>query len=334
MSRSAPHRPGVSRPSRPKSVVARDAEAWVVRLASREITPRQLKRFEAWRAASSVHQTAFDEARTAWLVVGRLDPDGAGRALRAVSKPRRAALAAVRRAGPVAAALLLCSGAAAFAADNWTAWTSDVVAGETVRTLRLPDGTVAILDAGAAMDLAYTPDQRVIYLREGQAWFSVQPNAARPFVVRTDHVTARAMGSSYAVRKDAGGDQVTVTTGKVAVAGPGDVSAVMVSGGVTRSYVAGRPRDLPARESATSWLSGRLVLEGVSVREALDEIDRYRPGRLIVLDAPRAPMNAVFFVDDLDRAVSGLAADQNLELTKVFPGVTLVTVGNSARPDK
>jgi len=84
----------------------------------------------------------------------------------------------------------------------------------------LVDGSRVILQPGARIRHAafLQKDKREIYL-EGNAFFEVAPDAARPFYVYTKDLEVRVLGTSFhvATNKDNGDVTVLVRSGKVAV---------------------------------------------------------------------------------------------------------------------
>ncbi|HRE82443.1 MAG TPA: FecR domain-containing protein [Opitutaceae bacterium] len=81
----------------------------------------------------------------------------------------------------------------------------------------LPDGSVVELNAGAEVAHAFTESVRQVTLIRGEAHFRVAKNPLRPFVVNAGGVLVRAVGTAFSVNVDAGGVEVLVTEGKVAV---------------------------------------------------------------------------------------------------------------------
>jgi ferric-dicitrate binding protein FerR (iron transport regulator) len=92
--------------------------------------------------------------------------------------------------------------------------------GKKVQT-KLPDGTDVWINSGSR--LTYS-ENKVLHTRnvmlEGEAFFDVTKDASRPFVVKTQFVTVKALGTSFNVRayKNTLKSEVTLLTGKVAVA--------------------------------------------------------------------------------------------------------------------
>lgn len=81
----------------------------------------------------------------------------------------------------------------------------------------LPDGSIADLNAGAALVVNYTASTRRVVLSGGEAHFQVNQDPARPFVVTSGAVEVRAVGTAFAVRPERETVAVLVTDGRVTV---------------------------------------------------------------------------------------------------------------------
>ncbi|MET6998057.1 FecR family protein [Chitinophaga defluvii] len=97
----------------------------------------------------------------------------------------------------------------------------EIVAGNgTLKKAVLPDGTQIWLNAGSK--LTYTNDfmglAREVKL-EGEAFFDVTRNHTKPFIVYTDHLTVRVLGTAFNVKAYKGdrNAETTVIDGKVQV---------------------------------------------------------------------------------------------------------------------
>jgi transmembrane sensor len=69
------------------------------------------------------------------------------------------------------------------------------------RQVRLADGSLAALNTDSQLDVAYSTGRRDLTLRQGEAWFQVAHNAARPFEVHVGPVHVRATGTAFSVRR-------------------------------------------------------------------------------------------------------------------------------------
>lgn len=93
-----------------------------------------------------------------------------------------------------------------------------VVSGAVVA--KLPDGTSVLLKPGSSIRYPekFSENKRQVCL-EGEAYFEVKKESLRPFIVSTDEMVIRVLGTSFLVRayKTEKQFKVTVTTGKVSV---------------------------------------------------------------------------------------------------------------------
>jgi transmembrane sensor len=86
------------------------------------------------------------------------------------------------------------------------------------KTIYLSDGSTVYIDTDSALSASITEEFRYIVLSRGRAFFSVAPDPKRPFIVRADNVTARAVGTEFEVYKKKGGSlTIAVSKGLVQV---------------------------------------------------------------------------------------------------------------------
>jgi len=85
-------------------------------------------------------------------------------------------------------------------------------------TVELPDGTRVKLNSSTEMSYSYGSDQRNIHLN-GEAFFEVQKDVARPFIIHTGDITTTVLGTKFNVRSypEESDIQVAVVEGKVQV---------------------------------------------------------------------------------------------------------------------
>lgn len=281
--------------------IQRTAHGWVIRLTSGSALPSDRDAARAWCEQAPEHHQAFVEARRVWCLSAHL------------AEPRTAARPSSRRiwAMGIAASLVLGLGLAwaqrmALDADYYTG------TGER-RQVVLADGSRITLNANSAVDVNLTADGRRIILRKGEALFNVTPDPQRPFNVQAGAFNATALGTIYAVRREGEQVEVTVRHGRVAVTEGSD--KVTLGAGET---VGGHADGLGAKQDvdvdkALAWEQGRLVFELAPLSQVLEQIERYRPGILMIRD-PRLGALKVSGTFQLDHLDEGLAT-----LEKVFP---------------
>ncbi|NMX60243.1 FecR family protein [Pseudomonas sp. WS 5079] len=278
------------------SEIQRTAHAWVIRLTSGSVQPSDVAAARAWCEQAPEHQQAFVEARRMWSLSAHL------------AQPAASARPSARRlwAMGIAASLVLGLGVTwaqrmALDADYYTG------TGER-RQVVLADGSQITLNANSAVDVKFTDDGRRITLRKGEAVFDVKPDPQRPFSVQAGALSATALGTIYAVRRDAEHVDVTVRRGLVAVTGEPD--KVTLGAGET---VGGRADGLGAKQrvdvdTMLAWEQGRLVFELTPLAQVLEQLERYRPGIIVLRDSRLGALkvSGTFQLNDLDEGLTTL----------------------------
>lgn len=89
-----------------------------------------------------------------------------------------------------------------------------------IREVQLEDGTVIALQPSSklAYPSHFSSDKREVYL-EGEAYFDVAKNPAKPFLVHSGNLVTQVLGTSFTIKPDKETNQiiVSVKTGRVAV---------------------------------------------------------------------------------------------------------------------
>lgn len=146
----------------------------------------------------------------------------------------------------------------------------------------LPDGSSVALNANSELEYAkdFDGDLRQVKLK-GEAFFEVQPNAEKPFVIDVGLGQVMVLGTSFNVEAKEGNDiRVHVVTGKVQLSLPGaiaDTSKVILEVGETgiidrrthRVY-----KDSPLYEDALFWLNQKLVFNKVPLPQVFEVLEK------------------------------------------------------------
>lgn len=317
--------------------ITKDARDWVVRLASGTITDAELSRFKAWREMSEDHARAFANERTFWQQLDALDDRHQAQGKRGTGKTASAPRLGRR-------ALLIGSGAvAASAAGLIVAPRLKLILGADYRTapgelseVTLADGTRVTLNTDSALALHFQPRLRLVELLQGEALFEVKANAHAPFRVAALGHNIDSVGTAFAVRAVGDEGTITVTDGRVRVSGPAAAdtppaslgASVNVGASEQTRYLKGK---VPARasvvdlEAALAWRSGRIIFDGRPFPEALAELGRYVPERVVLATRATAtePVSAVFSTREASTAIVALAQTQGLAARRI-PGVMIL----------
>lgn len=315
------------------TAIAEEATAWFARRDAHPLTSEEEDAFRRWLAADPMHARAFAKIDILW------DEVGGAMAPPAVSAAPVQAVARGARSATIAGALAIAATIAIVAVGlgpmpfaRMTADASSTI-GE-VRTVRLPDGSVAHLNTASAIDVDFTDGRRTVRLAAGEAEFDVAADPARPFTVLAAGGSATALGTVYSVRLDGDAATVTVSESRVRVAFPGDDlpgtrHATLGPGQRVRyGAIGGLEPVAPVNpDTASAWRRGKLIFENRRLADVAAELSRYHRGRIVIVgdDLSRMPVNGVFALDDPAKAARTLGQSLGLRVTSLADFVVVLS---------
>lgn len=194
----------------------------------------------------------------------------------------------------------------------------------SVARIELPDGTVAHLDSGTSMSWSETASERRVRLHAGVAVFETASGAAGEFVVAVDGLEARPVGTVFAVAADGMEWSTLVQSGQVRVSVPKSGSSTLIGPGEA-AFIGGAEAPVATSaidvERALAWRDGVLDFKNVPLSDVVAALDRYRPGRILLLNDAAAArrFDGVLSLDDIDRALNAVAESSGLEPPTVWP---------------
>jgi len=332
------------------------AADWLLREEEGRLASVDISHREAWLAADPSHRQALADVRLALVTAseGAADPELMAMRTHALATRPERAWPLSRSAAAVAAAILVSAGA-------W--WTLSAVApslqgppagaqmqpgdpnAALYRTavgeralITFPDGSVATLDTDSEIKVAYTGNERGVHLLRGQALFEVAKHKPTPFQVYAGRERVTAVGTTFNVRLDGGGENskvsVALLEGVVTVSPAAAVDrtaprqSVTMAPGELLEAKAAAPLVVVAAdtERVTSWRSGVLIFNDTPLAEAVAEMNRYTTRPIVLADPKLASLriSGVFktgdpehFAETVSEAFPvtvSLEADGSLEL--------------------
>lgn len=308
--------------------VRRQALEWVLRLTSGTATTADAVALEQWRAQSRAHRVAFAEANLAWDAMGE-----------AAAGLRPADHAAVAPSRP--SRRLLIGGALAAAA----------AAGAGVAVVNPPLALWPSLGELAADHRTGTGEQRRVELSD---LASVQLNTRTSIAVRrgsdrSDQIELvageAAIATSGRITVHAGGGRVIAHDARFNMRCDAEmVRVACIEGELTLERHAQRsilrsghqvaydgsgigPVVSADPDAVMAWQRGLLVFRQEPLAAVVAEINRYRPGRIILMTAElgRRPVVATFRIDRLDDVGDRLAAVFGLTARSLPGGIVLLS---------
>ncbi len=270
------------------------ALAWLSLLHDRPSTGDQLT-FSQWLRADPAHAQAYAQAQVLWeLSEGPAQTLADEEALalqgylEAMDRPRRSPVLRWSGVFAMAACLLLMVSLG----TGWQAqrWLDDlgadfVSAPGEIRTVTLADQSQVTLDADSAIAVDFSHGERHVQLRRGAGFFSVSHTGA-PFVVAAENGEARVLGTQFEVRLQPHGAQVTVLSGRVGVTASRDDEQQILTAGQQVAYGEGAAEKLHAvdSEAQLAWRQGWLTYYKSTLAEVVEDLRRYYPGRIVLLN--------------------------------------------------
>lgn len=295
--------------------LAETARGWVARLASGEMDGEELGRFKQWRADHPENNRAFEHQRALWRALGRANAPARTGPPRPRRLPwsRREQARVPGRAWPKIAV----AGAAALAAvltmpELTLSLQADHRSGIAVKSVTLPDGSAAVLDADSAISVHFSNNERRISVLKGDVWFDVRHGDRRPFRVEALGGVTQDVGTAFEVRRESASVLVGVTQGQVAVRSGEPAASLSLRAAQRARYERGGPvmrlGDAAPGDIAV-WRNGELLLDKVTVADAIAAVGRYRRGPVLIMGstARTARINAALLTDKPEEAIDAIA---------------------------
>lgn len=219
------------------------------------------------------------------------------------------------------------------------------------RLLTLEDGTRVFLNTATRVVVHFDKVRRRVELESGEALFNVARRSDWPFIVTAGDRQVTALGTSFVVRRDGQQIAVTLVEGKVTVspafdgespdvraaaglAAADSVPAILSSGSSSevpaRTYTLTPGErltfptndiarlDRPSLDQAVAWRRGQVVLDDTPLANAVAEMNRYNPQRLVI-EQPEAAgllVNGLFQAGDSSSFAHAVAQTHGLQVTE------------------
>ncbi|NGY06717.1 FecR family protein [Solimonas terrae] len=323
-----------------KTARLEQASLWWLRLREADVRPEEISEWLAWCQSDPANLEAFEKIDGLGVRLDNIDPAARDTLMREVLDERPAAAprksAARRRHWALAAGLAAVAMISAFVVHRVSAPPAIqnavyTTAKAQLQDLKLSDGSKIALGADTRLDVAYSAELRDLQLGDGEAYFEVAHNSARPFVVHVGHLSVTAVGTAFNIRKTGERVEVIVTQGVVDVAGGSGVIAAQAAASSPASQLPGsgvirvpagqliisENRSLTVRpadeDAAIAWRKGsqRFVDENLGVVVA--NLNRYSQDEVVIADPSLATLRYTGTV------VEGHEAEWLAAIEKVFP---------------
>ncbi len=323
-------------PQRDEQQIGQQAAAWFTRMndAPSAADRRELRQ---WRSADPRHDHAYLEVEDLWAAMAapgaRVARDESAKLagyLHAMDRARTRRARTVAGAGMLAGLLILVGGPWLWLEHPH--WLQNLAADHVTaraerRVVTLADGSRVTLDADSAIDASIGPEGRHVTLRRGRAFFAVTHSQV-PFTVAAAGGQTRVLGTEFSVAINDHEVVVTLATGSVAVSTPRAPQNRTLGAGEQVRYGPSGVGSVShiLTEDEMAWREGRFVFDNARLGDVLNEVQRYRDGRIVVLGAKLADhrVSGSFALDDSAAALAALQSSVGFRVTSA--GGRLVVV--------
>ncbi|MFF7060822.1 FecR domain-containing protein [Pseudomonas sp. NPDC008258] len=303
---------------------AEQAIAWMVRLRSGRDDARQQAQFQQWLGHDPANAMAWEQLQRGLgghFEVVRRAPGALRDTLLQPEVGRRDVLRAL-------GGFSLLAGSLWFAArtDTGQALTADLHTGTGERrSFTLADGSRLTLNAGSAVDLAFSDSRRLLRLHRGGLVVQVAADRARPFIVRSDQGDVRALGTRFLVEQLAGTTRVVVLEHAVRVSLPNG-SGLELGEGQAALLHAQHIEPLAAGQAyRADWVQGHLSVLDEPLASVIEALRPYRPGLIRVSPQVRnLRVQGVFPLDDSERTLAALEETMPIRVERYGAWMTLI----------
>jgi len=180
-----------------------------------------------------------------------------------------------------------------------------------VREILLEDGSRVTLGGKSEIEVSFSDEARYVTLLKGRAFFSVEKDNSRPFLVSASKSVIKVVGTKFDVHLGKTRERISVLEGLVSVTSRQEISQDekynLVAGDlltVTNSFV----QKSKAVQEAGEWRTGRLIYEAAPLIEVIGDANRYYQGEIIIenTNLNDLPVTTSFSVKQIDNMVETL----------------------------
>jgi transmembrane sensor len=322
------------------------ARAWMVHLRSGEATPTDIQAFRRWCTAHPEHAQGVTALSDVWGTVGAAMQEVAQR------KPQTAGAwrAGVAPTHPLRPGRRAWLGFAVVAGASWLAlrpplglWPAlgDLAAdyrtgtGEQ-RKVALNDRVVVEMNTQTRIDVLHAQAVRSgISLLAGETEvvatrpvdMAADPAGNRPFLVVAGRGRLQALDARFDVRRDGNEVCVTCVSGSVTFDHPQQRLTLLAAQQLIYDDSVVRSVSRVDPSTVTAWRRGILVFESMPLAQVVEEINRYRPGKLILRNAAlgASRVEAQLPIGKLDDAIDLLGKSYGAHVTRLPGDIVLLS---------
>jgi transmembrane sensor len=307
--------------------VVEQAQAWVRRLMSGEATQDDALDLAVWRQADARHERAFVQAARLHRVARQAVSDLRGEQATRPTTVRRGLSRRMVMGGAIAAS---AAGVAIIAERSGTTRFVPAPADFTTakgETRRVELAAGVSVEMNTLTRIALRPQSGVgaFELLAGEAVVAIdRPDAPLSIFAQDGETTASQ--ARLAMRCLDGQVRVSCLEGAAQVRSAGQAAALPARHSVTYDQKQMQAPTAIDPEAEAAWRRGLLVFRDQRLGDVIEEINRYRTGRIVIAD-PRLRnrrVNGAFHTDRIDQVIDQMRLAYGVRATRLPGDVVLV----------
>ncbi len=316
------------------------AAHWCMRMHATDCTDEERAHFTLWLDQHPSHASEYAAMLEIWALSEHLPASETAPYQRPPLRPApttTALPARPRRRGwrPQARAIALALVALPLAAySGWMmGWLPNAYeqfeTEQNISRITLGDGSEVELNSHSALSFSNYRDRRHVSLDSGEAYFHVTHDRAHPFVISAGDGIITVTGTRFNVWKYQDSVVVTVTEGSVRVQSERQGNDSTLTPGMQASFNAG---DLKPKvksvdtQTALAWREGKLILNDITLGEAVPLLNRYLDEPLVLADSSTADIRigGIYSTRDVANLVKALPKVLPIKFEPQNDGSTLI----------
>ena len=348
-------------PSDTDEHITGQAVDWFMRLQEEDCSQAEREAFEEWLSSNAKHTAAYEKTRKIWDISAQLAPTVSvpspqhlqEQRLQELSQehqqysqqtppptasPAQPLTATQQRTGWPAFARAACVALLILSSGGYMGWRLDSIpnsyhrysAEQAVQQITLPDGSEVELNLNTQLSYANYRHHRSVNLSEGEAYFHVSHNDAQPFIINAANGTITVTGTRFNVWKYQDNVIVAVTEGSVKV-NSGEAESALTLGMQARYGAKGTHQQALTVSKADTqqtlaWRQGQLILDNLTLAQALPQINRYLPAPLVLASPAVAKLRigGIYNTSDIQGLVEVLPSILPVDLNPQEDGSTQI----------
>lgn len=193
------------------------------------------------------------------------------------------------------------------------------------RQITLADGTHIWLNTQTAINLQYSDKARRIQLLRGEIYIETATDAQRPFSVANTHGLMTALGTAFTIRQEKEQTLLAVYQGAVKIRTQNGDQQIIEAGSQTHFNKNNIALYQPAELARQVWKRGILAIDNLTLREVIDELNRYHKGHIsLAPEISHLTVYGNFPIQDTQRVLNMLASALPIQIKQPLPWWTQV----------